>query len=314
MQNKKDFVLMCEQIKSSLKNLLDINNLTFALQTNGMLIDEEWIEIFQKYNIGIGISLDGDKEANDRFRVDKNGRGTYDKVVEKIKLCQKFGIEFGLLSVVNPNLSGRAVYKHFVHDLGLRHFDFLLPDANYNSRPIYQVEKYGEFMAEVFEEWSRENSNSPFVFIRFCVNIIECFLGRYSRIEGIGKRSPHVLPLICVSNNGDLGPLDELRTCVPEEFTKANIANTTWRNFVANPFITQFLIDMNDTPVECKSCCWENLCRGGQYAHRYNDNTRSFSNKSIYCEALKIFYAKVLHYLLNNGYSKQEIEKYLAIF
>jgi uncharacterized protein len=129
----------------------------------------------------------------------------------------------------------------------------------------------------------------------------------------VGKRPPTMLPLICVSNNGDLGPLDELRTCIPEEFIQHNIQNTTWKDFLSNPFIVQFLTDMNDTPQECKDCCWENLCRGGHYAHRYNDINKSFSNKSIYCEALKIFYKRVLRYLLSNGYTQQEIKKYLTI-
>lgn len=313
MQNKSAFDMMCKNIKLKLKPQLNSNDLTFALQTNGILIDKEWLEIFDEHKVGIGISLDGNKETNDQFRVDKKGGGTYDKVVEKIRLCQESKIQFGLLSVVNPALKGRDVYRHFVHDLGLKHFDFLLPDANHSSQPLYPVEKYGEFMREVFEEWTKENSVNPKVFIRFCVNIIELFLGNYSRVEGFGKRSPNVLPLICVSNNGDLGPLDELRTAMPEVFVKYNIQTINWKDFLSDQFIQDYLTNMNNIPIACKDCCWENLCRGGTYSHRYYDPNKSFTNKSIYCEALKIFYSKVLEYLLTNGYSQEKVKEYLGI-
>ncbi|WP_333023137.1 hypothetical protein [Wolbachia endosymbiont of Pentidionis agamae] len=71
--------------------------------------------------------------------------------------------------------NGSDVYNHFVKELKLVHFDFLLPDANYNSLPVYSPEKYGQFMVEVFDEWIKENSDNPRVFIRYCINALELF-------------------------------------------------------------------------------------------------------------------------------------------
>ncbi|WP_333023138.1 hypothetical protein [Wolbachia endosymbiont of Pentidionis agamae] len=55
--------------------------------TNGILIDTEWIKIFKEYGIGVGISLDGTKNLSDTYRLDKKGNGTYERVVSKIRLC-----------------------------------------------------------------------------------------------------------------------------------------------------------------------------------------------------------------------------------
>lgn len=110
MQSKESFEWMCQYIKNNLSPV----SCQFTLQTNGMLIDEDWLKIFHKYNVGVGISLDGRKEFNDRFRIDKRGRGTYDRVVEKIKLYQRSPLMKntdgpGVLSVVNPEESGKEV-------------------------------------------------------------------------------------------------------------------------------------------------------------------------------------------------------------
>ncbi|WP_333023784.1 radical SAM protein [Wolbachia endosymbiont of Pentidionis agamae] len=98
MQKKHSFVQMCTKIHSKAQQL-NLDSIQFVLQTNGILIDTEWIKIFKEYGIGVGISLDGTKNLNDTYRLDKKGNGTYDRVVNKIRLCQENDYEFGLLSV-----------------------------------------------------------------------------------------------------------------------------------------------------------------------------------------------------------------------
>ena len=60
----------------------------YSMQTNGLLITDEWIEFLADRNVGIGISYDGPKHAHDRYRVHHDGRGSHDEVIgaiEKIK-------------------------------------------------------------------------------------------------------------------------------------------------------------------------------------------------------------------------------------
>lgn len=312
LQNKSQFSSMCSEIKSELKQYKNLN-VDFAMQTNAMLIDEEWIDLLKQHKVGIGISLDGNKQANDIYRVDKRGNGTFDRVVDKIKLCQSKKFGFGLLSVINPAVSGKEMYRYFVDDLNITHLDFLLPDANYSTLISYSPEQYGKFMIEVFEEWIKDNDNKRKIFVRFCVNVVEMFFGAPSRLEGFGKKVQDTLPLICVSNNGDLGPLDELRTCVPEMFSKYNIETTSWKEFLQDNFFKTFLYNMKKVPKDCEDCCWEKVCGGGVYGHRYNNELKTFSNKSVYCDGLKMFYKRVLQYFLNNGYTRTQMAQFLSI-
>lgn len=81
MMKKHRFDEMCNLFKDHLEGIVDLK---FAMQTNAMLIDDEWLKIFAKHEIGIGISLDGPKHIHDIHRIDHRGRGTYD---QRSKAC-----------------------------------------------------------------------------------------------------------------------------------------------------------------------------------------------------------------------------------
>jgi uncharacterized protein len=81
--------------------------ISFALQTNGILLTDEWIDFLVENNIGFGISVDGPADIHDKFRVDHKGRGTYAKTEAAIKRCAArpdIAGEWGVLAVAKPRL------------------------------------------------------------------------------------------------------------------------------------------------------------------------------------------------------------------
>lgn len=74
---------------------------TFKIQTNGSLIDEHWIELFQDYNVSVGVSLDGYQELHDVNRRDKLGQPTFLKIMKNIQLLKDKDIGVGILMVLN---------------------------------------------------------------------------------------------------------------------------------------------------------------------------------------------------------------------
>ena len=72
-----------------------------TLQTNGTLLDDEWCEFFKENNYLIGLSLDGPRELHDANRVDKKGSPTFDRVMRGLRLLQKHGVEYNILTTVN---------------------------------------------------------------------------------------------------------------------------------------------------------------------------------------------------------------------
>ena len=76
-------------------------NTRFLMQTNGVLIDEEWINFFKQENISVGISLDGYPELHDKNRRTKTGEPTAEKVLQNIKLMRDSDLNAGTLMVLN---------------------------------------------------------------------------------------------------------------------------------------------------------------------------------------------------------------------
>lgn len=107
MMGKERFDNACKELISGDYNGARLN---LACQTNAILIDNEWIDIFSKYNISVGISIDGPKHINDRHRLDRKGRSTYEGTVKGLEMLQvawKAGRlidEPGILCVANPSV------------------------------------------------------------------------------------------------------------------------------------------------------------------------------------------------------------------
>ena len=99
----------------------------FSLTTNGTLLNEEVIEFLSEYRVGVTISLDGDREMNDQFRVFKDGRGSYEIIAPKVKqllarhTTRPIGARVTLTAQVSNVLK---IYRHLTNDLGFREVGF----------------------------------------------------------------------------------------------------------------------------------------------------------------------------------------------
>jgi uncharacterized protein len=50
-----------------------------TFQTNGILLDDEWCTFFKEHRFLIGLSVDGTRDMHDAYRLDRGGRGTFDR-------------------------------------------------------------------------------------------------------------------------------------------------------------------------------------------------------------------------------------------
>jgi len=97
-----------------------------TIQTNGTLINAEWAQFFAQNNFLVGISIDGPKDIHDRYRKDKGGQPTFDRVINGLKALQDAGAEFNTMSTVNKASEGRGleVYQ-FLKSIGSHYMQFM---------------------------------------------------------------------------------------------------------------------------------------------------------------------------------------------
>ena len=304
---KKNLDSICRVITRSL-NLGD--NLGFGMQTNGMLIDEEWCALFKKHKIGIGISIDGPKRYHDKYRVDHRGNGTYDRVIKGIEVAQKNNIELGCISVINPCFDANETYNHLTKNLKLKRLHFLLEDCNYSNLPKYSISSLSKFLSSLFIAWIKDQDD---VSVSFFMSLIGLILGKKESSKyGVGPTSTIDLPLITVSSSGHVSPTDELRPLMKNTLHKYNIFDNKLKDIIMSDSFHEIENAFNILPEECNNCCWKNICGAGPIVTRYSKNN-GFNNKSIYCEALKELYALVSSYLIDEGYSMEKIMSRLEL-
>ncbi|MFT3786043.1 MAG: radical SAM protein [Tepidisphaeraceae bacterium] len=162
--------------------------ITNALQTNGTLLDDEWCQLLAKHRFLVGLSVDGPRELHDFYRVDKQGKPTFDAVWRGLKLLKKHGVEFNTLTVVNRANSKEPlkVYK-FLREFGSGFMQFIPlverkyigtelpldlappvePGQEADRSPVtdWSVEsrQYGKFLTTIFDEWVRRDVGKMFV-------------------------------------------------------------------------------------------------------------------------------------------------------
>jgi uncharacterized protein len=307
MQKKAAFAQMCEIFLETLSPYTIVH---LTMQTNGMLIDDEWIKLFAKYKVHVGISIDGNKEINDKYRIDKLNRGTYEQVVQGLKLMQdsddiqKMG-GVGVLSVVNPEFSGKEIYRHFVDDLKINNMDFLLQHFTHDdvkNNPNLDLTTHYDFLCDIFDEWV--NDDNPNIEIRVLNSSLEQLMGGRSHTYGNGARSQGDFPLITISSDGHLSPVDDIRSTNPEMMTTGKIVdNCTLVEFLELPIFRKIKLAATKPPEKCSKCYWLNACGSGDITNRYSGDTDDFNYPSVFCDGLQKFYSKIAVYALKNGYS-----------
>lgn len=310
---KAVFRAMCDVLTDALD---DVCNLLLGVQTNGVLIDEEWVDIFEEYRIRIGVSFDGVGAQHDLTRIDKKGRGTYDQTKSGWDLLMRAAEEGrlsrpGLLCVVAPEQDGGETLMTFLNELGPEGVNFLLPDYTHDSAEVTPelIEKSGEYMLSVLRRWIA--LGRPALRVRF---IMEAFGPLVD--DGIARRTivakNNPLVLLTISSNGDISPDDTLRGIGPRfQDTGLNVSHSTIGEVFTHP-LWRDLVEAHEKPGgACGDCKWWNACKGGMQLHRHS-HERGLANESIYCGALKKFHAEVANLLTDAGYSASEMDRRMS--
>lgn len=274
---KADFEEFC----SSLRSFETSTGCVFKLDvtTNGLLIDSDWISYFKTFGVGVTISIDGPAASHDRFRVDFNGHGTFDRVIRAISFLRENGIEPGILSVCNPQSDPQDLFDVLVHELHFSGFDILIPDATHNDRPS----SIADYYCRLFDLWYDEYDHQG-VRIRILDNMLLGLFGGFSESESIGFGPIRRLTIL---TDGSMETLDVLRVIAPG-FTSSdlNIFNNDLQEIERNPLWQEVLRASVSLAPSCIDCSFMTACGGGHIATRWSTENR-FDNPSVYCSDIK---------------------------
>jgi uncharacterized protein len=289
-----DFVLTARKL------IPESTRLDFAIQTNGILLNQRRCAMLKSLGIRVGISIDGPREVNDRYRVDHRGRGSYDRVRKGWDEAQKYGLNPGLLTVVDPDQDVREFYEH-IRQLNPRRADVLLPDANYAHPPQHWSEHmpvYGKWLAELFRLWTEDTSSS--FEVRMFNTLIETILAASPDHPGVTNRYNGIFG---INPDGSLETLDLMRACETGMVaTTYNVTTNTLDELFQVPIVRAFYYEKQSLCEECQRCPYLKICGGGNLPHRYS-RERGLDNPSVYCRDLKYLFHEVREWIIQEAES-----------
>ena len=250
---------------------------SFALQTNGLLINDEYAKFFKDNNFLIGVSLDGSRKTNDRYRLDKNGSSVLPQIQNRLSLLKKHGVDFNILSVIDDKNAAdiESTWRYFKKH-GFRYLQFI-PYVDEGNGVTLSVKAYEAFLKKSFDLWYRELINDNYISVRHIDNYIGILTGRPPESCAMcGICGSYYV----VETDGSLYPCDFY---CRENYRLGSIFDD--KPFEFNDKQREFIEQSKIIYEHCKDCKYYALCRGGCRRDRTDGYT-----KNRYCEAYKGFF------------------------
>lgn len=237
--------------------------ISYSLQTNGTLLNEDFCKFFSKNNFLIGVSIDGDKEIHD-----ENRSGSFDDAMKGIELLKKHNVAFNILSVITS--------KTDAYEL----FDFYIRNNFRDVQPIYCLDPldgtktensldpkgFARFRKRFFNKWFDEISSGGHFYVRDFDNLLSLLTsGKAEQCGATGRCNAQLV----VEADGICYPCDFY--CL-DEFCCPNINTADIRDILLSDGLRKFMEYSEEKNSLCGTCPVKSLCSGGckRYRSLYN--------------------------------------------
>ena len=274
------FRFFADAVKKENKSHIPVD---YALQTNGILLDDAFAAFFAKEQFLIGLSVDGIRSVHDQYRLHPDGGGTYDEVSRAANLLAAYRVPYNILCVVTDALCahGNAVWNA-LRDHRYLQFIPCLPSFSENKRSYAPVpEHYAQFLDAVFRGYYRDFCQGNFVSVRTFDNWLGILLRRPPEscaMCGV------CMPSLVVESDGEDYPCDFYAL---DDFSLGNLcnSNTTVADVLQSPQTQAFLSASHTVPDDCRGCRYYPLCRNGCRRERTLSDGRT-----RHCQAYQRFF------------------------
>ncbi len=315
--------------------------LLFTIQTNGTQLDDKWATFFRQHDFLVGLSLDGPQELHDTYRVDKGGKGSFDRVMKGWGTLFRHAVDINILCTVHAaNMNYPLEIYHFFRDeLSARYIQFIpivervtaetirLAKPEWSDHPSgarqlssqkcnlvtdrsVKAESYGRFLIAIFDEWVHRDIGQ--VFVQAFDAALASWLGQPS----LCIFQPTCGTSLALEHNGDLYACDHF---VEPSYLLGNISHTHMIDLVSSPSQRNFGQSKFDRlPRYCRECDVLFACYGECPRNRFINTPGGEPGLNYLCAGYKLFFEHIDHPLrimadlLRHGRYADEAMKILA--
>ncbi len=264
-----------------------------AVQTNGMLLDDRLARHFRACRFLTGVSLDGPKRLHDAARLDAAGHGSHEAVVKGVECLRRNHAEFNILTLVSKHNVATPVeiYDYLTHEIGANFLQFIecveLDGEGRVAPYCIEPREWGAFLCEVFDRWY-EKKDTRKISVRLFDTIIAKLV---TGVDICCTAGSDCRQYFVVEYNGDVYPCD---FHVLPELRLGNVLTHTWDELADSAMFKEFGARKRETHSACGSCPYFRFCAGDCPKNRVGHTGVSANKLSYLCEGWRIFYGHTL--------------------
>jgi uncharacterized protein len=272
-----------------------------CLQTNGLLLTDEWCEFLAENNFLVGISIDGPQPFHDLYRKDVGARPTFDRVMRGIQLMQKHGVAWNAMAVVTrSSMDHPREFYHFFKAIGCEYLQFTPIVERTNGQRLLSVDEeggqltaesvtaegWGSFLCGVYDEWIRHDVGR--VFVQTFDAVLANWVGEQ---PGICSLSPMCGHVAAMEWNGDVYACDHF---VFPTYQLGNIRTNTLTEIMYGPLQREFARrKLSSLPRQCHECQWLRVCYGECPKNRFALDENKQPGLNYLCPGYRQFFSHV---------------------
>jgi uncharacterized protein len=282
--------------------------ITNAFQTNATLLDDEWCAFLAANQFLTGVSLDGPRELHDTYRLDKQGRSTFDAVVAAVARLKQHGAPFNTLTVVN-RVNARQPLKvyRFLKEIGST-FHQYIPIVERVANPAAQAlglplatppgtaaeevavtewsvrpDDYGKFLIAIFDEWVRQDVGK--IFVQLFDAALAAWVGQSGTVCVYAEECGNA---IILEHNGAVYACDHF---VYPQYLLGNLKDAPLTEMAWSAQQESFGRNKKTLlPNYCRKCEFLFACNGECPKHRFAKTPDGEPGLSYLCAGLKRFF------------------------
>ena len=288
-----------------------------SIQTNGILLNDEWCRFFKENNFLVGVSIDGPQEFHDEYRRTATGKPSFRQVMKGIDLLNKYGVEWNALAVVNDfNADYPLDFYHFFKDIGCRYIQFtpiverivkrtdgltLAPGMQEGGELTgfsVTAEQWGSFLCTIFDEWVHHDVGE--YYIQLFDATLANWVGVAPGICTMAKECGHAGVM---EYNGDVYSCDHF---VYPEHKLGNLAYKTIYEMMNSDRQKEFSkMKYRLLPQQCRECKYQFACHGECPKNRFLRDKYGNTGLNYLCKGYYQFFEHVAPYM---DFMKNELE------
>ena len=233
----------------------------YALQTNGLLLDDAWCAFLRRHDFLVGLSMDGPAACHNANRVDAGGKGTFRQVLAAKQRMDRHGVAYNVLMTLTGQLARHPQQVwNLMEEQDLRFVQFTPcmgpldgPESPYALSPA----RYASFYTALFQRWYDSYCRGVYRSVKLFDDLVNLLaFGQCNACGLVGRCQPQLV----VEADGSVYPCDFY---VLDRYRTGTLTTDTLRTVYESPVALQFLQRPADPLTLCGQCPYRTICSGG---------------------------------------------------